>query len=211
VHTFMPAPVCRQTTLRIATRQATEFIDVTAQLEALVSEADLESGFVNVQTLHTTTAVVVNEHEPLLLADFHALLERLSPIGARYRHDDMDARTVNLAPGERPNGHAHCRALAQQVFDQAVERLVRAVARVVVVAAEQGNAKIARLHDVMRHREARVDWRGGADRPPLVDRAWLLTDQTTLAIDLAGRATNAASGPRGPNAARALCKESLYD
>lgn len=111
MHTFMPAPVCRQTTLRIATRQATEFIDVTAQLEALVSEADLESGFVNVQTLHTTTAVVVNEHEPLLLADFHALLERLSPIGARYRHDDMDARTVNLAPGERPNGHAHCRAL----------------------------------------------------------------------------------------------------
>jgi secondary thiamine-phosphate synthase enzyme len=26
-------------------------------------------------------------------------------------HDDMSARTVNLAPGERPNGHAHCRAL----------------------------------------------------------------------------------------------------
>jgi secondary thiamine-phosphate synthase enzyme len=23
----------------------------------------------------------------------------------------MDARSVNLAPGERPNGHAHCQAL----------------------------------------------------------------------------------------------------
>jgi thiamine phosphate synthase YjbQ (UPF0047 family) len=23
----------------------------------------------------------------------------------------MDVRTVNLAPGERPNGYAHCRAL----------------------------------------------------------------------------------------------------
>ena len=35
-------------------------------------------GILNVQTLHTTTAVVVNEHEPLLLADFRAMLEAAS-------------------------------------------------------------------------------------------------------------------------------------
>jgi secondary thiamine-phosphate synthase enzyme len=66
---------------------------------------------VHVQTRHTTTAVVVNEHEPLLLADFAALLSGIAPRDADYRHDDMRARTVNLAPGERANGHAHCRAL----------------------------------------------------------------------------------------------------
>ena len=32
--------------------------------------AGSSTGFVNVQTLHTTTAIVVNEHEPLLLTDF---------------------------------------------------------------------------------------------------------------------------------------------
>ena len=42
---------------------------------------------------------VVNEHEPLLL-DFAALFARLAPDHAPYRHDDMAARTVNLAPGE---------------------------------------------------------------------------------------------------------------
>ena len=35
----------------------------------------------------------------------------MAPRDAPYRHDDMDVREVNLAVGERPNGHAHCHAL----------------------------------------------------------------------------------------------------
>ena len=37
--------------------------------------------------------------------------------------------------------------LAQQIADQPVERLVRPVADVVVIAREQGDAKIARFHE----------------------------------------------------------------
>jgi thiamine phosphate synthase YjbQ (UPF0047 family) len=33
------------------------------------------------------------------------------PHDASYRHDDATLRTVNCIPGERPNGHSHCRAL----------------------------------------------------------------------------------------------------
>jgi secondary thiamine-phosphate synthase enzyme len=76
-----------------------------------VTDSGLGFGIINVQTQHTTTAIVVNEHEPLLLADFQALLERTAPRDGRYRHDDTTARTVNLTDAERPNGHAHCRAL----------------------------------------------------------------------------------------------------
>ena len=61
------------------------------------------------QTLHTTTGVMINEHEPLLLGDLKAMFERLVPAG-RYDHDDFERRTVNLTPDERVNGHAHCRA-----------------------------------------------------------------------------------------------------
>jgi secondary thiamine-phosphate synthase enzyme len=53
----------------------------------------------------------VNEFEPLLHSDFSTLLQNLAPYGARYRHDDVTARTVNLTADERVNGHAHCRAL----------------------------------------------------------------------------------------------------
>jgi secondary thiamine-phosphate synthase enzyme len=103
---------CRhRTTIHVTTTQATQFIDLTDRLERLVADADLRFGIVNVQTLHTTTAIIVNEHEPLLLADFQALLEAVAPAAGRYQHDDVDARTVNVTEGERPNGHAHCRAL----------------------------------------------------------------------------------------------------
>ena len=97
--------------IRLTTRHPTEFIDLTDRLEALVANAGVQLGVLTLQTLHTTTAIVVNEHEPLLLADFQGLLERAAPVDARYRHDDTTVRTVNLTATERPNGHAHCRAL----------------------------------------------------------------------------------------------------
>jgi secondary thiamine-phosphate synthase enzyme len=110
MHT-LAAALCRQITIRIVTARPTEFIDITDRIASLVDAAGLYTGMVNVQTLHTTTAVVVNEHEPLLLDDFGTLLDRLAPAKGRYRHDDPAVRTVNLVPGERPNGHSHCRAL----------------------------------------------------------------------------------------------------
>jgi secondary thiamine-phosphate synthase enzyme len=106
-----PASACRQARIRLTTSHPTEFIDLTDRLERLVADAGVRYGILNVQTLHTTTAVVVNEHEPLLLGDFQGLLEGAAPADARYRHDDMATRTVNMTPGERSNGHAHCRAL----------------------------------------------------------------------------------------------------
>ena len=99
------------TRIHVTSRFPTEFVDLTDRIEKLVVEAGVRFGVVNIQTLHTTTAIVVNEHEPLLLTDFRVLLEAVAPVGAPYRHDDTTVRTVNLTDGERPNGHAHCRAL----------------------------------------------------------------------------------------------------
>jgi secondary thiamine-phosphate synthase enzyme len=111
METLVPAAICRHTRIRVATTRAVEFIDLTARIEALAGEAGIHAGLVNIQSLHTTTAIVVNEHEPLLLADFQALLEAAAPDDGRYRHDDTTVRSVNMTDAERPNGHAHCRAL----------------------------------------------------------------------------------------------------
>lgn len=106
-----PSPGVRHTSLCIRTRRALEFVDLTADLEAWTRRVGLEVGLLAIQTRHTTTAIVVNEHEPLLLQDLADLLRRQAPREARYRHDDMRIRSVNLSPGERANGHAHARAL----------------------------------------------------------------------------------------------------
>ena len=101
----------RHETIRIGTDDPTQFIDVTDQIEAIVEAASIDTGLVNVQTLHTTTAIVVNEHEPLLLTDVAALLERAAPRDQAYRHDMVSLRSANCVLIERPNGHSHCRAL----------------------------------------------------------------------------------------------------
>jgi secondary thiamine-phosphate synthase enzyme len=99
------------TTIRVCTTRPTEFVDITDQVDDFIAASAIRTGLVNVQSLHTTSAIVVNEHEPLLLSDFATLLGRAAPFRAFYRHDDAAARTVNLMPDERANGHAHCRAL----------------------------------------------------------------------------------------------------
>ena len=111
METLAPAFVYRHTKVRITTERTTEFIDLTDSLEELLAQSRIVTGFLNVQSLHTTAAIVVNEREPLLLSDFEVLLRKVAPDDVAYRHDDKTVRTVNLSPGERPNGSSHCKAL----------------------------------------------------------------------------------------------------
>ena len=101
----------RRATFRVATTRPTQFIDLTSRLEAMVAATGIRTGLLNVQSMHTTVAIVVNEHEPLLVDDFIRMIQAAAPINGFYRHNDMSVRTVNVTAAERQNGHAHCRAL----------------------------------------------------------------------------------------------------
>jgi secondary thiamine-phosphate synthase enzyme len=103
-------PTQHDLTISVVTQQELEFVDLTASLSGLVEALGVCDGVLTVQTRHTTTGLMINEHEPLLLDDLKAMFERLVPAGASYAHDDFSCRTVNLGPNERRNGHAHCRA-----------------------------------------------------------------------------------------------------
>ncbi len=101
----------RQCTLRLHTDECLQFIDLTERIKAFVDDANISAGFVNIQTKHTTTAIIINENEPLLMSDLKHSLERMAPRTIAYQHDDFDIRTENMTPEEKPNGHAHCKAL----------------------------------------------------------------------------------------------------
>ena len=83
-------------------------MDLTERLASLA--CGVSSGVLHVFTRHTTTGLLINEAEPLLLDDLAERLERWAPAADAYRHDDFSRRVVNVGPGERINGHAHCRA-----------------------------------------------------------------------------------------------------
>jgi len=105
-----PGAVCGAAArVLVRTRQPSEFVDLTPRVEAFVRAAGLVTGWVNVQTRHTTTGLLVNELEPLLLGDLTTLLERLAPRGAGYAHDALHRRD-GVPPDERPNGHSHAKA-----------------------------------------------------------------------------------------------------
>lgn len=57
--TVAPTFVFRHTRIRILTERPAELIDLTDGLRALVSQAALTAGFVNVQTLQPTTGIAV--------------------------------------------------------------------------------------------------------------------------------------------------------
>ena len=97
--------------LKMESRKAPEFIDITERVRACVSETSINSGFVVVYSKHTTAAIKINENEPLLLQDMECFLERMSPRDNDYRHNDFTVRTVNMTEDECPNGHAHCQHL----------------------------------------------------------------------------------------------------
>jgi len=97
--------------LDLHTRRPREFVDVTEAVIDHVRSSGVIDGLLTVQTLHTTTGIVINEHEPLLLEDLTEALHRWAPQSATYRHDDLRIRRVNLTPDEPANGHAHAQAL----------------------------------------------------------------------------------------------------
>ena len=97
--------------LHLRTDESTEFRDITQQVQKIITQSGIRTGFANVQSMHTTAGILLNEHEPMLLDDMRRMMDRISPSNQYYAHDDLDVRTVNLAPEERENGHSHCRAM----------------------------------------------------------------------------------------------------
>jgi len=97
--------------IQLQTAGCMQFIDITEAVIERVRQSGIRNGLVNVQTKHTTTAIMVNEHEPLLLEDMKRILEQLAPQNAAYQHNDLSLRTANLTPDEKENGHSHCKAM----------------------------------------------------------------------------------------------------
>lgn len=93
-------------TLVYKTRERLELINITRDLNELVRKHGLKAGFVIVQSLHTTTAVFINEFQQALLDDIKAFLEKLVGRIEYWRHNDP-----KLSECDRKNADSHLRAM----------------------------------------------------------------------------------------------------
>ena len=98
-------------TIAVKSKGLFDFIDITEKIKEFVSESQIKNGLINIQILHTSAALIVNENEPLLIEDFKKNLEEIAPKDSKYQHDNLKKRTVNICPKECINGHSHCKAI----------------------------------------------------------------------------------------------------
>lgn len=87
--------------LRLSTEGHGEVVDITEGVSTVVTRSAVQTGVVVVFAVGATVAVTTIEHEPGAIADLQALMERLIPARAGYRHDVLNGDT---------NAHAHLRA-----------------------------------------------------------------------------------------------------
>jgi secondary thiamine-phosphate synthase enzyme len=83
------------------TRTKREYINITQQVQDLVTRSGIAEGMVLVSAMHITAGVYVNDAEDGLIQDIDEWLETLAPFKKEYRHH----RT-----GET-NGDAHLKSL----------------------------------------------------------------------------------------------------
>ncbi|MDD1738419.1 MAG: secondary thiamine-phosphate synthase enzyme YjbQ, partial [Methanothrix sp.] len=84
--------------MEIVTSRQIEIVDITDGIERYVNDCGREKGICLVYSLHTTTALIINEADEALLNDILKLMERIAPQAAGYQHDRGDG-----------NAHAHLR------------------------------------------------------------------------------------------------------
>ncbi|MBU0959536.1 MAG: secondary thiamine-phosphate synthase enzyme YjbQ [Nanoarchaeota archaeon] len=100
---------CYSEILKLKTKEALEFIDITDKIKKIVDKYPFLQGYVNIFSRHTTMAIKINESEKLLMQDFKNFFEKIAPKNSKYFHDKIELRQD--CPENEPkntNGHLRC-------------------------------------------------------------------------------------------------------
>ncbi|MBM3813523.1 MAG: YjbQ family protein [Acidimicrobiia bacterium] len=90
-----------QKSIRLSTRGGTDVVDLTAQVEQIVTASEIRQGMVNISGVGSTLAITTIEFEPGAVSDLKRALEQIAPANDNYAH--------NARWGDH-NGYAHLRS-----------------------------------------------------------------------------------------------------
>lgn len=90
----------------VKSQQSTELIRITDQVRRAVEMSGLKNGIINVFTLHTTTAITINEDDPKLEEDIARFMVKAVPEDESYGHHRFFRKDGRMAV----NAFSHIRA-----------------------------------------------------------------------------------------------------
>ena len=93
-------------TVTVETGDRLQFMDLTKRIRDRLQRYNIKQGLVILSSLHTTTALFINEWQEALIHDLRVLLDRLVREQDGYRHNDP-----RYSDCERGNAHSHLRSI----------------------------------------------------------------------------------------------------
>lgn len=75
-------------TLTVKSKAETDIIDITQEVQKLLSASKIREGSALIFVKGSTASVSTIEHEPNLVADFKDAMERIAPSSLKYRHKE---------------------------------------------------------------------------------------------------------------------------
>jgi secondary thiamine-phosphate synthase enzyme len=72
--------------ITIQSRKAREVFNITTQVKAAMEKSGLRDGIILISSLHSNSAVIVNDNEPGLLEDLDTWLGQVAPIRDDFKH-----------------------------------------------------------------------------------------------------------------------------
>ncbi len=88
------------------TNDRMQLINITDRINEIVRKSGVRDGIVHLQSLHTTTAVFINEWQDALLTDVRTFLNELVGRESPWRHNDPA-----YSDCERQNADSHLRGM----------------------------------------------------------------------------------------------------
>ena len=88
------------------TNDRMQLLNITDRINEIVRKSGIRDGLVHLQSLHTTSAVFLNEWQDALLHDVKSFLEQVVVRESYYRHNDPEHSDC-----ERKNADSHLRGM----------------------------------------------------------------------------------------------------
>jgi secondary thiamine-phosphate synthase enzyme len=76
--------------IKVETNERIQLIDITNQVEKFVKESEIKNGLCLISSLHSTTAIIINENESGLIQDILYEVQKVFPKDEKWLHNRID-------------------------------------------------------------------------------------------------------------------------